>query len=56
MIRGAFGFHAPLCAYALAPITREVSLTRFRGSLTRSKFGAEVAHEIEGECRVSRAA
>ncbi len=36
--------------------TRYLSFTRFRGRLTRSKFGAEVAHEIEGEGRASRAA
>src|ERR1035437_2275677 len=31
-----------------APLTPpKVSLTRFRGRLTRSKFGAEVAHEIQ---------
>ncbi len=33
-----------------------LSLTRFRGRLTRSKFGAEVAHEIERESRTSWAA
>jgi len=33
-----------------------LSLTRFRGRLTRSKFGAEVAHEIQEEGRTSRAA
>ena len=30
-----------------------VSLTRFRGRLTRSKFGAEVAHEIQGRSRTA---
>lgn len=27
----------------------QVSFTRFRGRLTRPNFGAEVAHEIQGE-------
>lgn len=33
-----------------------LSFTRFRGRLTRSNFGAEVAHESEGEGRAGRAA
>jgi hypothetical protein len=32
-----------------------VELTRFRGRLTRPKFGAEVAHEVEQERRNSTA-
>ena len=38
------------------PIDSVLSLTRFRGRLTRSKFGAEVAHEIQEEGSVRRAA
>jgi len=30
-----------------------LSLTRFRGRPTRSKFGAEVAHEIQGNSRTA---
>jgi len=49
--------HAETVAVAKsATVSRRVSLTRFRGRLTRSKFGAEVAHDIEEEGRASRAA
>ena len=34
----------------------QVSFTRFRGRLTRPNFGAEVAHELQGEGRIRRAA
>jgi hypothetical protein len=33
-----------------------VRLTRFRGRLTRPKFGVEVAHEVQQEGRSNRAA
>jgi len=33
-----------------------LGLTRFRGRLTRSKFGAEVVYEIEQQGGISRAA
>jgi transposase InsO family protein len=39
-----------------ATLECELELTRFRGRLTRSNFGAEVAHEVEQESESSRAA
>jgi predicted secreted Zn-dependent protease len=50
-----------VCAHLTPQLSRKgaiirVELTRFRGRLTRSKFGAEVAYEIKQESGTTGAA
>jgi hypothetical protein len=44
------------CASCHSEIIPGLRLTRFRGRLTRPKFGVEVAHEVQQEGGISRTA